>query len=72
MATMVCERCKDEIFKSERCNYCNRLICFNCVKSSSRHMKTLRLVICKDCWGIMRRRSAFKNARVEVKSVEAE
>ncbi|MDE1832995.1 MAG: hypothetical protein KGH58_01090 [Candidatus Micrarchaeota archaeon] len=72
MATMVCERCKNEIFKNEKCSYCNRVICFNCVKSSGRFNKTTRLVICKDCWSNMKRRSAFKNARTEVRSVEAQ
>ena len=58
-----CDRCKNEIFKYETCNYCSRKICFSCTKSGQRPTKTSRLVICKDCWGDMKKRSAFKNKR---------
>ncbi len=61
-----CERCKREIYESEQCNYCKRKICYNCIKSSQRSPKTRRLVICKDCWGVMPRRSAFKNRKSAV------
>ncbi|HUY70045.1 MAG TPA: hypothetical protein VMV00_00550, partial [Candidatus Baltobacteraceae bacterium] len=62
----------NEIFKNEKCSYCSRIICFNCVKSSGRFNKVTRLVICKDCWGNMKKRGAFKSNRVEAKSVEAQ
>ncbi len=58
-----CDRCKREVFKYEQCNYCKRKICYNCMKSSQRSPKTRRLVICKDCWGMMPRRKAFKNRK---------
>lgn len=69
--TFSCERCKDEIFKNETCNYCSRKICNNCVKSTMRVQKVTRLVICKDCWGNIKKRTAFKNRKSEVKSIEA-
>jgi len=59
---MNCERCGAEIYKYNVCNYCHRKICNNCVKSSRRVSKTVRLVICKDCWGDMEKRKAFKSA----------
>ncbi len=65
--TFLCERCKSEIYKSETCNYCNRKICNNCIKSSQRVQKVTRLVICKDCWGNIKKRTAFKNRRAKVK-----
>lgn len=68
--TFSCERCKREIYKNETCNYCNRKICTKCVKSSNRVQKVTRLVICKDCWSNIRRRTAFKNKRT-VETVEA-
>ncbi len=58
---MLCERCSAEIYKHEFCRYCNRKICTNCVKSSRRVSKTQRIVICKDCWSVMKRRKAFKS-----------
>ncbi len=69
--TFLCERCKREIYKSETCGYCNKKICNDCIKSSQRVQKVTRLVICKDCWGNMHRRRAFKNKRLEAKPVEA-
>jgi late competence protein required for DNA uptake (superfamily II DNA/RNA helicase) len=61
--TISCERCKNEVFKYEACNYCGRKLCYSCIKSSQRPQKTTRLVICKDCWSSMRKRSAFKNKK---------
>ena len=63
---ILCERCRKEVYLYEQCNYCNRKIGTECEKSSQRIGKTLRLVICKDCWGIMERRMAFKNRRSRV------
>ncbi len=67
--TSLCERCKREIFKNETCNYCNRKICASCMKSSQRVHKVTRLVICRDCWGNMKRRNAFKNMRGDTRQV---
>ncbi len=58
---MLCERCSAEIYKHDLCRYCNRKICNNCIKSSRRVSKTQRIVICKDCWSVMKRRKAFKS-----------
>lgn len=70
--TYLCERCKREIFKHELCNYCNKKICNDCIKSSMRVQKVTRLVICKDCWSNLKRRTAFKNKRGDTKPVEIE
>jgi len=59
---MLCERCKREIYKYEVCNYCGRKIGVECVKSSRNVSKTVRLVICKDCWSDISKRRAFKSA----------
>ena len=67
-----CERCKRETYKPERCNYCKRMICNLCTKSSSRYRKTTRLIICKDCWSNMKKRSAFKSNKAEVVEARAE
>ncbi|MGI0100334.1 MAG: hypothetical protein ACREBH_01245 [Candidatus Micrarchaeaceae archaeon] len=69
--TFLCERCKREIYKNEACNYCGKKICNSCVKGSQRVQKVTRLVICKDCWGNMKARGAFKNRRAEIKAIEA-
>ncbi len=63
---VLCERCKREIFKYDQCNYCQRKVCGYCVKSAQRSPKTRKLVICKDCWSVMPRRSAFKNRKSSV------
>ncbi len=57
---MLCERCKREVFRYESCNYCGRKVCHSCVKSSQTATKTMRLVICGDCWSDMRRRRSYK------------
>jgi len=62
--TISCERCKNEVFKYEMCNYCGKKLCYNCIKSSQRPTKTSRLVICKNCWSSMKKRTAFKNKKV--------
>jgi hypothetical protein len=58
---MICDRCSRDIYKFEKCDYCNRKLCFNCVKSSKRLSKTTRLVICKDCWSKMPSRKKYKS-----------
>ena len=55
-----CERCKDEIFKFQKCGYCGRQICNNCIKSSQKASKTNRLIICKSCWSDMKKRKVYK------------
>ncbi len=61
---MLCERCSADIFKNEVCRSCRRKICFDCVKSSRRVSKTMRIVICKDCWSKMPARNVFKSMNV--------
>ena len=62
---LTCERCKNEEHELERCNYCKRMVCNSCTKSSARYQKTTRLVICKDCWSKMPARKTFKSATKE-------
>lgn len=69
---LLCERCKKEVHRLEHCNYCNRMICNSCMKGSIRIKKTARLVICKDCWGSMKKRGAFKSNKAEVVEARAE
>jgi hypothetical protein len=66
---MICERCKNDIHKYDICNYCNRKICFNCVKSQKKINATDRAYICKDCWSNMKRRKKYKSFMV-VKAVD--
>ena len=61
--TINCERCKRETAKYLKCDYCNRNICNNCIKSSERAAKTTRLIICKDCWSSIPKRKAYKSNR---------
>ena len=58
---MLCEKCHREIFKFVQCTYCNRKICNDCMKSSKRKSKSVRLIICKECWSIMPRRKVYKS-----------
>jgi hypothetical protein len=60
---ITCERCKNEMFKASKCDYCGRKICNNCIKSSERASKIVRLIICKSCWSNMPKRSAYKSNR---------
>lgn len=59
-----CERCKKEIYRQYKCDYCGRTICSSCVKSSQTATKILKLVICKDCWGNMPKRKAYKSKKL--------
>ncbi|MFH1095478.1 MAG: hypothetical protein V1728_04640 [Candidatus Micrarchaeota archaeon] len=57
---MICERCSQQGHFLEKCEYCSRMVCLACEKSSKRVKKTKRFVICKDCWGNLKTRSRFK------------
>ena len=59
---MMCERCSRDIFKYVTCDYCKKKIGQECMKSSKRKTKVVRLIICKDCWSIMSRRKTYKSA----------
>ena len=61
-----CERCKKEIYRQYKCNYCGRTICSSCIKSSQTATKILKLTICKDCWSNMPKRKAYKSKRLVV------
>lgn len=58
---MICERCSEQAYLVEKCNYCGRMVCLACEKSAKRSNKTKRYVICKDCWGDLKIRSKFKS-----------
>ena len=63
MAIIVCERCGAKTAKLDSCNYCSKMCCVSCVKSSKRaKVKGEKLYICKDCWTKMDRRGKFKSA----------
>ncbi len=59
---MKCQRCGEDAYYLEPCNYCNRIVCRNCQKSSLTASKIDRKVICKDCWGDIKKRRAYKSA----------
>lgn len=62
MPIFMCERCGKEAHRGEKCNYCNKRLCQACVKSSKTlGNKIVRKVICKDCWGKMDSRMAWKH-----------
>lgn len=62
MALIKCGRCGDDAYYLEPCDYCKRIVCRNCQKSSLTASKTVRKVICKDCWGDIKKRTAYKSA----------
>jgi hypothetical protein len=62
MGIMVCERCGKQTAKPEACNYCKKMCCNLCIKSSKRPSRLVRLIICKNCWGNMEKRGKFKRA----------
>jgi len=61
MAIESCGRCGDQTAKLVKCNYCNRNICYPCVKSSKRK-KIDHRYICKSCWSSIGKRSMYKSA----------
>jgi hypothetical protein len=69
---MLCERCGKDMFKHETCNFCNKKICNDCMKSSKKKSKVVRSVICKDCWSKIPSRKAYKATVVAVKAPEYE
>jgi hypothetical protein len=62
MAILTCEKCGKQSAKISTCNYCNKKICFACVKSSKKLLKVKDIFICKTCWGSMKSRGKFKSA----------
>ena len=59
---MICERCSDETYKLNKCEYCGRKLCKACEKSSKKPEKVRWLMICRDCWGDLKKRRVFKRA----------
>lgn len=57
---MICDRCSNQSYFLEKCEYCAKNVCVNCAKSAKRVQKIRRLLICKGCWGNLRSRSKFK------------
>ena len=57
---MICERCSGQEYMLEKCNSCSKMVCESCKKSAKRIKKVARVVICKDCWTDMKKRSKFK------------
>ena len=63
MIITLCDRCKNETHFSEKCNFCDRRICRDCLKSQKRLHKLERMTMCKTCWGDLGKRSRFKSAK---------
>jgi len=60
MAIETCTRCGNQTAKLDRCDYCNRVICFPCIKSQKRK-KIGHRIICKSCWSNINKRSMYKS-----------
>ncbi|NYZ74734.1 hypothetical protein H0O03_00520 [Candidatus Micrarchaeota archaeon] len=58
---MKCQRCGKEAHMVEPCDYCNRIACRSCIKSTRTVAKTIRRAICKDCWTKIPLRKKFKS-----------
>jgi len=58
---MNCERCENTTHMPKQCEYCKKVICRACLKSSKRVGKTVQLVICKSCWGNLKARKKYKS-----------
>ena len=58
---MKCERCGLDAHSMEPCDYCGKKVCRACAKSSRTVAKTIRRVICKDCWSNIPKRRKFKS-----------
>jgi len=69
---VLCERCSRDVYKHVVCNYCNKKICNDCMKSSKSKSRTVKLVICKDCWSKLQNRKTYKNTAVVKLQVEEE
>ena len=63
MTMFTCDRCKREVYRYEKCNYCGRKIGNECMKASQKASKTIRLVICKSCWSDLEKRTNYKNKK---------
>ncbi len=46
-----CERCSDETHFLEKCTFCGKYICRNCLHTAKNLEKIKRVVICKGCFG---------------------
>ncbi len=58
--SLICERCSQQVYYVEKCDYCAKAVCLLCEKSAKRIKKVRRAVICKGCWGNMQARHKFK------------
>ena len=62
MAILSCERCGKQTAKINKCDYCTKNLCYDCVKSSKKMTKVKALFICKNCWSNMKSRTKYKSA----------
>ncbi|MEM2974101.1 MAG: hypothetical protein QW112_00520 [Candidatus Micrarchaeia archaeon] len=69
---MRCERCKEETYLLDKCNFCDRKICRSCIKASKNPNRLERIIICKDCWSDIDKRSKFKSYSKPGKRLEKE
>ncbi|MFH2106262.1 MAG: hypothetical protein ABII22_03305 [Candidatus Micrarchaeota archaeon] len=57
---LTCTRCGIQTPKLEKCNPCDTLICYSCMKSAKKVARK-KYCICKTCWGKMSVRTKFKS-----------
>lgn len=62
MAILTCERCGKQTAKVNKCDYCTKALCYDCVKSSKTVGKKKDMFICKSCWSNIPNRTKFKAA----------
>jgi len=48
------------VYTLDKCGSCGKAVCKSCEKSAKRVKKVTRVVICKDCWGDLKKRKRFK------------
>ncbi|MBD3210862.1 hypothetical protein GF318_05765 [Candidatus Micrarchaeota archaeon] len=60
MAIQTCQRCGAQTAKLYECDYCQKKVCENCLKSSKRK-KVGKRYICKSCWSDLEKRKAYKS-----------
>jgi len=56
-----CELTGTRTAKLVKCDYCNRNVSYGAIKSQKRK-KVGHRYICKECWGDMKKRGAYKSA----------
>ncbi len=63
MVAIKCQRCSRITWTAVVCNYCGKVVCDKCVKTSKRVKRRdiAKLHICKDCWSNLEKRKMYRN-----------